>query len=351
MTAKISGIATAGFLQLLAMLLVLAGSASAQQVNIYSSRHYETDERLYAAFEAQTGIRINRLEGGGDALIARLQQEGRNSPADILLTVDAGRLWRAEQAELFAPVDSDVLNRRIPDHLRHPEGLWFGYSTRARLIFFNASLTEHAPPERYEDLTDPKWRGQICVRSSSNIYNLSLMASLIAHHGVAAAEDWARGVVANFARKPQGGDTDQLRAAAAGECAIAIANSYYFLRLVQSDDDSDTAVVNALTPVFPNQVVQDGQPGRGAHVNVSGAGVLQHAPNRAAAIRFLDYLAGDSAQRYFSAGNNEFPVVETVAETEALRELGDFRVDKLNVSALGRYQPEAQMAFDRAGWP
>jgi len=345
MTAKISGGAAAAFLKFLALLLLLAGPAGAQQVNIYSSRHYDTDERLYAEFEAQTGIRVNRLEGGGDALIARLQQEGRNSPADILLTVDAGRLWRAEQAGLFAPVESDLLSRRIPDHLRHPDGLWFGYSSRARLIFFNSSLTELPPPERYEDLADPKWRGQICVRSSSNIYNLSLMASLIAHHGVEAAEDWARGVVANFARKPQGGDTDQLRAAAAGECAIAIANSYYFLRLVTSNDDSDRAVVEALTPVFPNQA------GRGAHVNVSGAGVLKHAPNRAAAIRFLEYLAGDSAQRYFSAGNNEYPVVETVAETEALRRLGGFKVDDLNVSALGRYQPEAQMAFDRAGWP
>ena len=320
-------------------------SAAAQEVNIYSSRHYQTDERLYRDFEEATGIAINRLEGNGDALITRIVQEGRNSPADILITVDAGRLWRAEQAGLFAAVKSAELARRIPANLRHPEGLWFGFSTRARLIFVNREMADSEAIARYEDLADPRWRGQICVRSSSNVYNLSLLASMIAHHGVEAAEDWAAGVVANFARKPQGGDTDQLRAAAAGECAIAIANSYYFARLMESGEPEDEAVVAALTPVFPNQG------GRGAHINVSGAGMLEHAPHPEAARRFLAYLASESAQRYFARGNNEYPAVEGLLENETLLELGRFKADDLNVALLGKHQPEAQRIFDRVGWP
>lgn len=334
-----------GLTSLLPILLALGAAVRADEVNIYSSRHYQTDERLYGDFEKQTGIRINRLEGEGDALIARIQQEGRNSPADILLTVDAGRLWRAEDARLFQPIESEALAARIPAHLRHPDGEWFGFSARARLIFVNRAMLDPASITSYRDLADPRFKGQVCIRSSSNIYNLSLMGAMIAHYGEAGAGDWAKGLVANFARKPQGGDTDQLKAAAAGECAIAVANSYYFARLVASDNADDRKAASALAVVFPDQ------DGVGAHVNVSGAGVLKHAPNRAAAIRFLEYLASDSAQRYFAEGNHEYPVVEGVARNDVLRQLGDFRADDLNVATLGENQPLAQKLMDIAGWP
>ncbi|GAK33566.1 iron uptake protein A2 [alpha proteobacterium Q-1] len=328
----------------LMILPFLIPDLAAQEVNIYSSRHYQTDERLYEDFEKATGIRINRLEGEGDALIARLKQEGRNSPADILLTVDAGRLWRAEDAGLFQPIASDELTAKIPAHLRHPDGLWFGFSSRARMIFVNRDLADPALITGYEDLADPRWKGQICIRSSSNIYNLSLMASMIAHHGEADALAWAKGVVANFARPPQGGDTDQLRAAAAGECAIAVANSYYFARLMLSEDQADREVVAQLVPIFPNQ------DGRGTHVNISGAGVLKYAPHQKEAIAFLEYLASDSAQIYFAAGNNEYPVTDVAINNDALKTLGDFKVDDLNVGQLGINQPTAQRLFDQAGW-
>lgn len=322
-----------------------AASVLAQEVNIYSSRHYQTDEQLYSDFTKKTGIRVNRLEGEGDVLIERIRQEGRNSPADILITVDAGRLWRAEEAGLFQPIDNKDLNARIPASLRHPDGDWFGFSSRARLIFVNRSMADPAEIDTYEDLADPKWRGQICIRSSSNIYNLSLMAAMIAHHGEEGAEKWARGVVANMARRPQGGDIDQLRAAAAGECAIAVANSYYFARLSLSDAPADQLVEDSLQVVFPNQE------GRGTHVNISGAGLMKHAPNKDSAIKFLTYLASDSAQRYFAGGNNEYPVVDGLSlDNEALDSMGTFKIDSLNVSIYGENQPAAQRVFDRAGW-
>lgn len=315
-----------------------------KELNLYSSRHYQTDEALYGNFTAETGIRINRLEGRGDELIERIRNEGVNSPADVLITVDAGRLWRAEQAGIFAATTSAALDAAVPANLRHPDGLWYGFSTRARLIFYNKELIDPAGLEGYEDLADAKWRDQICIRSSSNIYNLSLMAALIAHHGEEAAEAWAEGVVANFARQPQGGDTDQIRAVAAGECGIAVANSYYFARLMRSTSLEDQAVVAKIGVVFPNQG------DRGTHVNVSGAGMAKNAPNPEHARLFLEYLASEPAQRYFADGNNEYPAVASVAPNAALGELGAFTVDSLNVSALGRNQAAAQIAFDRAGW-
>jgi iron(III) transport system substrate-binding protein len=322
----------------------VASEASAQdELNIYSSRHYQTDEALYAEFTAQTGIAINRIEGKADALIERIRSEGVNSPADLLITVDAGRLWRAEQAGLFAATDSPLLNQRIPANLRQPEGKWFGYATRARLIFYNKELVAE-PPQTYEELADPKYRGLVCIRSSSNIYNLSLMASLIAHHGEDGAEAWARGVVENFARDPQGGDTDQIRAVASGECGVAIANTYYFVRLMKSDKEEDQAVVEATGYVWPNQA------GRGAHQNVSGAGVLAHAPHKQAAVKFLEYLASDSAQAYFADGSNEYPVVAGLAANPELAALGEAKYDDLNVAVFGENQAKAQMVFDRAGW-
>ncbi len=328
-----------------ATLAVLASAHAQDKVlNLYSSRHYQTDEALYRNFTKKTGIRINRIEAGEDALIERLKNEGARSPADVLLTVDAGRLWRAEQAGLLQPIRSKVLEERIPGELRHPEGLWFSFSMRARPVFYAKGRVDPATIRDYEDLAQPRFKGKICVRSSSNIYNLSLMGSMIAAAGPEKAEAWAKGVVANMARAPKGGDTDQLLALAAGECDIAIANTYYFVRLLKSAKSEDRAAAAKIGVIFPNQG------NRGTHVNVSGAGVAKNAPHRETAIKFLEYLASPEAQTYFANGNNEYPVVGTVKGNSELEALGNFKRDSTNMSLLGRNQGAAQMAFDRAGW-
>ena len=318
--------------------------AEAQQVlNVYSARHYQTDEALYTGFTEQTGIEINRIEGESDALIERIKSEGANSPADVFITVDAGRLWRAEEAGLFQPVQSEVLNKAIPENLRHPEGLWFGFSTRARLIYFDKTKIEPGAIKTYEDLADPKWKGKVCIRSSSNVYNQSLLSALIDAHGEAGAKEWAQAVVDNMARKPVGGDTDQLKGIGAGECEIAVANSYYFVRLMTDPEQKE--LVDKIGWVFPNQ------DGRGTHVNVSGAGVLKNAPHKEAAVKFLEYLASPQAQHYFAVGNNEYPVVEEAEIAAAVKDLGTgFKVDPVNVAVYGSNQPKAQMIFDSVGW-
>jgi len=314
-------------------------------LNLYSSRHYQTDEALYTGFTQKTGITIHRIEAPEDALIERLRNEGAASPADVLVTVDAGRLWRAEQVGLFQPTRSAELERRIPAHLRHPDGLWFGFSTRARVIVFNKDAVKLGEIRSYEDLAAAKWKGKVCMRSSSSIYNLSLGAAMIAHHGDQKTEDWAHGVAANFARAPKGGDTDLIKAVAAGECALTLANTYYYARLARSQKPDEREAVAKTGVLWPNQ------DGRGTHINISGAGVIKYAPHRREAIQFLEYLASDEAQRYFADGNNEYPVVSTTkTDNPALTALGTFKPDTLNVSALGRNQPAAQKAYDRAGW-
>jgi iron(III) transport system substrate-binding protein len=321
--------------------LAWADQAAAQgEVNLYSARHYQTDERLYNEFTERTGIEINMIQGKSDALIQRIESEGRNTPADVLITVDAGRLWRAEEAGMFAEVDSDTLNERIPANLRHPDGEWFGFSTRARIIFYNKDRYDAPPVTTYEGLADDSLEGEICIRSSSNIYNQSLLASIIEAHGTEAAEDWAAGVVENFAREPEGGDTDQIMGVAAGECGVAVANHYYFVRVLENDPES----VDNVGYVFPNQ------DGRGSHVNISGAGVIADGPNTENAVRFLEFLASDFAQTYFANGNNEYPAVPSVAPATKLQDLGDFKIDDVNVSAYGENQPQAQKVFDRVGW-
>src|SRR6185503_14273487 len=340
-------IAFIGRISILACLTAASMHAGAQEkvLNLYSSRHYQTDEALYSDFTRQTGIRINRIEAPEDALIERLRNEGAASPADVLVTVDAGRLWRAEQLGLFQPVKSAALDSRVPAHLRHPDGLWFGFSTRARVIVYNKDAVKAGEIRSYEDLADPKWKGKVCMRSSSNMYNLSLAASLVSHDGEQKTEQWARGVVANFARDPKGGDTDQIKAVAAGECALTLSNTYYYARLVKSTKPDEREVAAKTGVIWPNQ------DGRGTHVNISGAGVLKNAPHRDAAIKFLEYLAGNDAQRYFADGNNEYPAVKSaMIDNPALAGMGSFKPDTLNVSALGRHQPEAQKVYDRAGW-
>jgi len=314
------------------------------QVNVYSARHYDVDQLIYDAFTEHTGIEVRVLEGNSDQLVERIRREGVASPADVLISVDAGRLWRAEDAGVFQPIQSDVLSQRIPGHLRHPDGLWFGFSQRMRLIYYSKARFDRARIERYEDLADPSLEGAICIRSSNNIYNQSLLASIIEAHGSEGALDWAEGLVANLARPPQGGDTDQLRGVAAGECDVAVANHYYYLRLLESDDPEDRGVAGQVGVIFPNQ------DGRGTHVNVGGAGVVAGAPNRDNAVRFLEFLASDAAQKLFAGGNYEYPVVDGVERHESLAEWGDIRFDPVSVSALGRSNPEAVRIADRAGW-
>jgi iron(III) transport system substrate-binding protein len=328
-------------------LAVCAFSATAQEnvVNVYSSRHYKTDEALYDGFTQRTGIKVNRIEGGEDALIERVRNEGPRSPADVLITVDAGRLWRAEQLGLFQPAKSPVLEARIPENLREPGGRWFGFSMRARVIAYNKAKVKPGEIEAYEQLADPKWKGRVCMRSSTNVYNLSLMGALIDHLGEAKAEAWAKGVRANLAQEPKGGDTDQLMAVAAGQCDLTVSNQYYYARLARSEKPDERQAAERLGIVLPNQKTW------GTHVNISGAGVLKNAPHRDAAVKFLEYLASDDAQRYFADGNNEWPVVAKLPiDNPVLASFGDFKRDHLNVAVLGRNQPASQKIYDRVAW-
>ena len=328
-------------------LSVLAFSASAfaedKVLNLYSARHYQTDEALYADFTRDTGIKINRIEGKEDELLERIRNEGANSPADVLLTVDAARLAKAHELGLFSPVRSKVLEARIPAHLRTED--WFSFSTRARVIVYNKDSVTPDSVRNYEDLARPALKGKVCSRSGSHPYNLSLGAAMIAHQGEAKAEEWARGLVANFARSPKGGDTDQIKAVAAGECQVALTNTYYVARLMRSTKPDEVKLMEKVGVVWPNQATT------GTHINVSGGGVLKHAPHREAGIKFLEYLASDKAQRYFADGNNEWPAVEQVKVVNpALDALGKFKADALPVRNLAMYQVKAQMIYDRTGY-
>lgn len=328
---------------LAAALSVNLQAAEENVLNLYSARHYQTDEKLYENFSKQTGIKINRIEGKEEELLERIKNEGANSPADVLLTVDASRLALAHELGLFAPVKSKVLESRIPANLRTDD--WFSFSTRARVIVYNKSAVKAEDVQNYDDLANPKLKGQVCTRSGSHPYNLSLMASIIANQGEAKAEAWAKGVVANFARAPKGGDTDQIKAVAAGECGVTVSNTYYVARLLRSDKAEDKKVMEKVGVVWPNQKTS------GTHINVSGAGMLKNAPHKAAAVKFLEYLASDEAQRYFADGNNEWPVVASLkVSNPALESLGKFKADALPVGSLAMYRAKAQILFDRANY-
>lgn len=313
-------------------------------VNLYSARHYDTDNELYDSFTRKTGIRVNLVEGKGDALLERILSEGRNSPADIFMTVDAGNLWRAQQAGIWQSAPSNVLTSAIPEHLRHPDNLWFGFSRRVRAIMYNKDKVNPSQLSTYEDLASNKWKGKIVIRSSGNIYNQSLVASLIGVHGIPETEQWARGFVSNFARPPEGNDTAQIKAVAAGIGDIGIANSYYLGRLASSSDAENQAIAQKVGIFFPNQS------GRGAHANISGGGVVRTAPNKQGAILFLEHLASPEAQKIFSEGNNEYPAVPGVPAAPVLQSFGNFKADTMNVSTYGKLNPEAIMVMDRAGW-
>lgn len=330
---------------IMTVLLVLFAAApgAAADLNIYSARHYDSDQLLYDGFTRATGINVNRIEGNGPELLARIRAEGANSPADIFLTVDAGNLWFAANQHLFQPAISATLAARIPASLRDPKNLWWGFSTRARLIFVNAKRVNPSLAQTYASLADPRLKGQICMRSSGAIYNLSLLGAMIARAGAAKAEAWVKGVVANFARAPQGNDTSLLKSVAAGECGVTIANHYYYLRL-KDGTPAERAAAAKLTVVFPDQA------GAGTHVNISGAGVMAHAPHRAEAIRFLEYMASEEGQRILATGNHEFPAANGAKLTPELAALGRFKHDPVNVSVYGANQAQAQAIFDRAGW-
>ncbi|MEL6902418.1 MAG: Fe(3+) ABC transporter substrate-binding protein [Cyanobacteria bacterium J06606_4] len=313
-------------------------------VNLYSSRHYNTDDALYETFTELTGIQVNLLEGEADVLLERLINEGANSPADVFMTVDAGMLWRADQANIFAPISSSELNNRIPENLRHPDGKWFGFSKRARVIMYNKATVDPAELSTYEALADPKWQGEVLIRSSGNIYNQSLVASLIEANGLEETEEWAAALVSNFARPPEGNDRAQIEAAASGLGDLAIANTYYLPRYLEAEEPAMQEVFEKIGVFFPNQE------GRGTHVNISGAGVVTNAPHASAAQQFLEYLSGSEAQEFFAKGNNEYPVVEDAELAAVVKEFGSFKDDSVNVSTYGENQAAAVQLMDRVGW-
>lgn len=327
-------------------------SAQSEVINIYSARHYPTDEALYTNFTKATGIKINRVDADDAGILARLKAEGTASPADVILLVDAARLWKGEVEGLFQPVKSTVLDNAIPVHLRGKatsDGAspWFGFSTRARVIVYDKVKVRQDDVDTYEELGDPKNKGKLCIRSGSHPYNLSLFGAVAEHLGAQKAEAWLKGMVANMARTPKGGDTDQIKAVAAGECAIAVTNTYYIARLMRSDKPEDQAIVDRVGVVFPNQASW------GTHVNIAGGAVAKNAKNPANAIKFLEYLASAPAQDHFANGNNEWPVAKGVKiSNPALQAMtgGGFKSETIPISVVGMNQVKVQQMLDRVGF-
>lgn len=332
------------YLCALSLALTVAAPALSQEVNVYSSRHYDSDDALFDTFTEKTGISVNRIEAKADELIARMEAEGANSPADVFLAVDVARMARAEAADILQPFKSEVIEARVPEHLRHPGNLWFGLSQRARIIFYARDRVAN-PPQTYEALADPQWKDMVCIRSSSNVYNQSLLASLIEIHGEDAARDWAAGIVANMARPPQGGDTDQLRGLVSGECDIAVANHYYFLRGFDKEIAGLTPGIDGIGWVWPNQ------DGRGTHVNLAVAAMAAASPNPENATALLEFLTTDMAQTMFANSNNEYPVVPGVEGDESTARLGEFKADTTtSTAAFSRNAATAQAIFNEVGW-
>ncbi|WP_415905254.1 Fe(3+) ABC transporter substrate-binding protein [Neptuniibacter sp. QD48_55] len=326
---------------------LLPTSAFAQEagvVNVYSARKEALIKPLLDRFTDETGINVNLVTGKADALLKRLEVEGKASPADLFVTVDAGRLHRAKSAGVLQVSGSDTLNKVIPQSLKDADGYWYGMSQRARTIFYVKGKVDPSELSTYEDLADPKWKGRICVRSSNNIYNQSLVASMIDAIGVEKTEAWAKGLVKNFAKPPSGGDTDQLKAAAAGVCDIALANTYYFGRLLNSENAEKKAIGAKLAAFWPNQA------DRGVHMNVSGAGVTMHARNVENAVKLMEFMASDQSQAWYAEVNNEYPVVTTAKVSDTLAGLGEFTADDIVLSKLGENNRSAVELMDRAGW-
>jgi iron(III) transport system substrate-binding protein len=335
LTAMAAGLLTA---------LPPAASADPEEVNLYSARKEELIKPLLDRFTERTGIKVNMVTDKAETLLKRLESEGINSPADLLITVDAGNLYRAKEAGVTQPIESEVLGGAIPETYRDPEGHWFGLSLRARPILYVEGKVDPASLSTYEDLADPKWKGRICIRSSDNIYNQSMVASMIAADGIEATESWAKGLVANMARPPQGGDRDQIAAAAAGQCDIAIANTYYLAGMLTSGDPSQVEAAEAIRVFWPNQ------DGRGTHVNISGIAMTHSAKNKDAAVKLAEFLASDESQRWYAEVNGEYPVLPSAQVSELLQSWGTFKADDLQLSKLGELGPDAVRLMDRAGW-
>ncbi|WP_431191523.1 extracellular solute-binding protein [Ottowia testudinis] len=339
---------------MLALVWNTAAQAQTRELNLYSARHYSTDEALYNDFTKATGIKINRVDADDAGIIARLKAEGSASPADVILLVDAARLWRGEQDSLFLPIKSELLDNVIPASLRAAPAAnggtaWFGLSTRARVIVYDKVKVKPEDVDSYEKLADPRNKGKLCIRSGSHPYNLSLFGAVTEHLGPEKAELWLKGMVANMARAPKGGDTDQIKAVASGECQIGVTNSYYLARMMRSDKPEDRAVVEKVGVVFPNQSSW------GTHVNIAGAAVARHVKNPANAVKFLEYLASPSAQNYFANGNNEWPVAKGVhTDNPALKSMtggsGQFKSETIPISAVGANQVKVQQMLDRVGF-
>lgn len=320
------------------------GDAADPKVNVYSARKQALIQPLLDRFSQETGTEVNLITGGADALIERMESEGEYSPADLLLTVDAGRLYRARQANLLQKVESPTLHQAIPEQYRHPGGFWHGLSVRSRVLVVAPDRVPEKAPKRYGELADDAWQDRICIRSSDNIYNQSLVASLIAHNGKQATEQWASGLVENMARSPQGGDRDQIMAVANGVCDIAVVNTYYLAMMRNSEDEDQRQAARAVALRWPNQ------DGRGAHVNISGAGVARHAPHPEQARALLEFLVSDASQQWYARTNHEYPVKEDVDISQTLRAWGDFKADDLPLVRLGEHNDEAVRVMDRAGW-
>lgn len=338
----------------LTALLLIAGASTAQEqvLNIYSARHYPTDEALYSGFTKATGIKLNRVDSDDAGIIARLKAEGSASPADIILLVDASRLWRGEVDGLFQPVKSALLDEAIPAQYRaklttNGETAWFGFSTRARVIVYDKSKVNKDDVDTYEALGDPKNKGKLCIRSGSHPYNLSLFGAVTEHLGPVAAEQWLSGMVANMARAPKGGDTDQIKAVASGECGIAVTNTYYLARLMRSQNPEDQAVAERVGVVFPNQQTW------GTHVNIAGGAMARYSKNSINAVKFLEYLASPTAQEHFANGNNEWPIAKGVKiSNPALQAMtrGGFKSETIPISVVGMNQVKVQQMLDRVGF-
>ena len=329
----------------------LPSFAQEQVVNLYSARHYSTDEALYADFTKATGIKVNRVDADDAGIVARLKAEGTASPADVILLVDAARLWKGEADGLFAPIKSPALEAAIPENLRSPATptgtQWFGFSTRARVIVYDKVKVKREDVDTYEELGDPKNKGKLCIRSGSHPYNLSLFGAVTEHLGEPAAESWLKGMVANFARDPKGGDTDQIKGVASGECAVAVTNSYYLARIMRSNKPEDQAIADRVGVVFPNQSSW------GTHLNISGGAMAKNAKNPANAVKFLEYLASPSAQQYFANGNNEWPAAKGVVfNNAALTAMsgGSFKRETIPIATIGMNQVKVQQMLDRVGF-
>jgi iron(III) transport system substrate-binding protein len=326
------------------LLGVTASAVSAAEVNVYTARKDHLIKPILDKFTQQTGIKVNLLSAGEDQLIERLKSEGANSPADIFQTTDVARLNRARVEGLLQPIASAVLDKNVPAKYRDPQGYWFGQSARARVIFYSKDRVKPAELSSFEGLADPKWKGRICVRGSASAYNQSLLAGMIAVDGLEKSEKWSKAIVDNMARKPQGGDRDQISAVAAGQCDIAIANTYYFAGMISSDKAEERDAAAKVALFWP------GQQGRGAHMNIAGAGLTASAKNKAEAIKLMEFLSGPEAQEFYAEANNEFPVLPGVKRSKLVSAWGEFKEETLNVAMLGENNVQAIRVFDRVGW-